>query len=159
MSDTQSARQTPLANDSVGSLVGEFMEEKKKEQQDDKARRQARKRHPLVLPVLLLLLGGIAAAPLLAPEPEAVAEETLAQGARVTLYLASLRVREYMKSNRRLPASLTDAGVVTPGLEYTRSSATAFELSTQFLGSKLVYRSTQPDSLFLGPNLRIRGIS
>lgn len=158
MSDTQPAGHTPVATDAVGSLVGEFMDEQRKERQEDKARSRVRKRHPLVIPFLLLSLAGMAAAPLLAPRPEELTQETLEQGARLTLYLASLRVREYMRTHRHLPANLADAGADTTGLEYTRSSPTNFELSTRLLGSRLVYRSTQPDSLFLGPNLRIRGI-
>jgi len=45
----------------------------------------------------------------------------------------------------------------TMGVTYARLGGSVFELSTQVLGSKMVYRSTQPDSLFLGAD-RIRGI-
>jgi hypothetical protein len=143
----------------VGSIVGEFMEEKKKEQAEEKARQVPRRRNPALIPLLVLLVGGLFASPLLAPQPAELSQDTVEQGARMSLYLASLRVRAYERTHRQLPTSLTQAGINESSIEYTRPSPTTFELSTQVLGSKMVYRSTLPDSLFLGPNLRIRGIS
>jgi len=68
-------------------------------------------------------------------------------------------VKNYHATHRRLPPTLSQAGVDTTGIGYVRSSDSAFELSTRVQGSRMVYRSTIPDSVFLGPNLRLRGIS
>lgn len=160
MPESQVAKRTPLRNDPVGSLVGEFMEEKRRERQDEKDRQTRRKRNPLVVPLLVLLCAGIWTASLLMPAQEPVlAHETLEQSARLRLYLASLRVRQYEATNRRLPVNLLDVGVDTTGITYTRATSSIFELSTGVQGTRLVYRSTVPDSVFLGPRLRIRGIS
>ena len=48
-----------MANDPVGSLVGEFMEEKRKERQEEKARQVPKKRNPFVVPLLVALCAGI----------------------------------------------------------------------------------------------------
>jgi hypothetical protein len=160
MREPQVANRTPLGNDPVGSLVGEFMEEKRREKAEEKARQASRKRSPILVPLLVLLCAGIWTASMLVPTREPVlTHETIERSARLSLYLASLRIREYMTANKRLPATLLDAGVDTTGITYTRATNTIFELSTGVQGSRLMYRSTMPDSTFLGPRLRIRGIS
>lgn len=151
---------TPVANDPVGSLVGEFIEEKLKEKQEEKARLAPRRRNPLVVPLLFAVTLAIWIAPSLMPPREPVLPpDTIERSARLTLYLASLRVRDYATKNGTLPADLIQAGVDTSGLTYTRVSNSAFELTSRVQGSRMVYRSTQPDSQFLGASLRIRGIS
>ena len=136
------------------------MQERRKELQEEKARQVPKKRNPFVLPLLVVLCAAVWLAPSLMPPREPVlTPETLAQGARLNLYLASLRVREYHATHQRLPASLAQVGVDTTGILYVRSSDSVFELVTRVQGSRMVYRSTLPDSVFLGANLRIRGIS
>ena len=160
MPDPRFPKPTPIATDPVGAIVGEFVLEKKKELQEEKARLAVRKRSPLLVPFLTVVCLAIWIAPSLMPPREPpLTQETLEQGARLTLYLASLRVREYLDSHKRLPASLTQAGVDTAGMVYRRTTDSAFELSTRVQGTRLVYKSTLPDSVFLGPNVRIRGIS
>jgi hypothetical protein len=151
---------TPIANDAVGSLVGEFLEERRKEHEQEKARENPRKRNPFLMWVLIVVCGVVWIAPsLIRPRDQELSQESLEQGAKLTLYLASMRVKAYLDTHKRLPASLPEAGVDSAGIEYLRSSPSTFELLTQVRGTRLVYRSKLPDSLFLGPNLRIRGIS
>ena len=160
MPDPRYPKLTPVATDPVGALVGEFVQEKKKEFQEEKARQAARKRSPLVVPFLAVLCLAIWIAPSLMPPREpTLSQETLEQSARLSLYLASLRVRDYHDSHKRLPASLSQVGVDSTGIDYLRSAGSNFELSTRVQGTRLVYKSTIPDSVFLGPNVRIRGIS
>ena len=160
MPDPRFPKLTPVAADPVGALVGEFVQEKKKELQEEKARMAARKRSPLLVPLLVLVCLAIWIAPsLMPPREEPLAPEVLEKGARLTLYLASLRVRGYLNTHKRLPANLTQAGVDTAGISYLRTTNSVYELSTRVQGARLVYRSTLPDSVFLGPNLRIKGIS
>ena len=92
------------------------------------------------------------------PREQPLSQETLEQGARLTLYLASLRVRGYLDTHKQLPADLIQAGVDTAGIVYTRNANSVYELSTRIQGTRLVYRSTLPDSVFLGRQLRIKGI-
>ncbi len=153
-------KRTPLANDPVGSLVGEFMEEKRREIQEEKARRVPKKRNPFILPLMVVLCAFVWIAPSLMPPREPpIPQETLENSAKLTLYLASIRVKQYLVAHNRLPPSLTQAGVDSTGIEYTRSSNATFELATRVQGTRVVYRSSVPDSVFLGPKLRIRGIS
>ena len=153
-------KRTPLANDPVGSLVGEFMEEKRREVQEEKARRVSKKRNPLVIPIMIVLTAFIWIAPSMMPPREpAITQETLEKSAKLTLYLASIRVKGYLATHKRLPPNLTQAGVDTTGIAYTRSSDSVFELATRVQGTRIVFRSTVPDSVFLGKDVRIRGIS
>lgn len=136
------------------------MEEKRREQKEEAARRVKPKRSPFVVPVLVALCLAVWIAPSLMPPREPpLSVDTLERSARLTLYLASLRIREFHASHKRYPVNLTEAGIDTMGIVYVRNAETAFELSTRVQGSRMVYRSTQPDSLFLGANLRLRGIS
>jgi hypothetical protein len=142
MNDSQQSRRTPLANDPVGSLVGEFMDEKQRELKAEAVRTARPRRSPFAIPALVALCLAIWVAPSLMPPREPV-----------------LRVREFHSSHKRLPVNLVEAGVDTSGVIYWRGTdSAAFELSTSVQGTRMVYRSTQPDSVFLGPNLRIRGV-
>jgi hypothetical protein len=159
MPDPRFPQLTPVPSDPVGALVGEFVQEKKKEKEEEKALLAKRKRSPLVVPFLTLLCLAIWIVPSFMPPREPpLTQETLEQSARLTLYLASLRVRGYLDTNKRLPANLTQAGVDTAGIAYTRHADSVYELSTRIQGTRLVYRSTLPDSVFLGRTLRIKGI-
>jgi hypothetical protein len=159
MPDHQSAKRTPLSNTPVGTLVGEFMEEKARELQDGKTRKVQRKRHPLTVPVLLVLCLAVWISPSLMPQREPMLPpELIERGTRLSLYLASLRIRQYQATHQRLPADLAEAVVDSTGITYATHGTAAFELSSRVRGVPMVYRSTQPDSVFLG-NDRIRGIS
>lgn len=153
-------KKTPLANDPVGSLVGEFMEEKRREIQEEKARRVPKKRNPVLVPLMIVLCAFVWIAPSLMPPREPpVPQETLENSAKLTLYLASIRVKAYFNTHKRLPPHLFQAGVDSTGIEYLRSSPSSFELSTRVQGTRVVYRSSVPDSVFLGSKLRLRGNS
>jgi hypothetical protein len=159
MPQPHNARQTPLSNHPVGAIVGEFIEEKNREIREERDRQKPRRRNPLVLPLLVALCLAVWVAPSLMPPREtALTPEVLERGARLNLYLASLRIRQYQTTHKQLPAHLGLVGVDTTGITYVRVGNGAFELSSQVLGARMVYRSTQPDSLFLGRDLRIRGI-
>ena len=134
------------------------MEEKRREREEEKVRETRRKRNPLLVPFLIAVCAAVWTVPSLVVPPEPVlSQETLEQGAKVTLYLASIRVKSYLETHKRLPLNLAEAGVDSTGIVYLRHSDSAFGLSTRVQGSRLVYRSTLPDSVFLGPDLRIRG--
>lgn len=163
MPDSRTDNRTPLSTQSVeavGSLVGEFIEEKSREQREEKARQGPRKRNPLVLPLMTALCLAVWIAPSLIPQRESqIAPELVERSARLNLYLTSLRVREYRARHKRLPADLVQAGADTTGISYSPLTNSEFELSTRVQGARMVFRSAQPDSVFLGANLRVRGIS
>ena len=151
MTNPEPAHRAPSANETVGSLVGEFMEEQRREQSAELARKKPGTRSPLVLPLLAILCLAVWIAPsLMLPRAPVPTVEMLDHGARMTLYLTSLQVRQFHDS--------TEAGADTAGIGYTRSTDSVFELSTKVQGTSLTYRSTQPDSVLLG-NARLRGVS
>ncbi len=159
MPDPQFPNRTPVTNDSIGSLVGEFMEEKRKERTQEMALQASRRRNPFVVPLLVAFCLVVWVAPSLMPPREPpLSPEMMERSARLTLYLASIRVKDYFAAYRRLPENLVQAGVDSTGIEYWRSTDSVFELATRVQDARMVYRSTLPDSVFLGANLRVRGI-
>ncbi len=137
------------------------MEEKRREIREDMARRnEPKKRNPLIIPLMIVLCTFIWIAPSLVPGRESsVGRETLENSAKMTLYLASIRVKAYVDANRKLPLNLFQAGVDSTAIDYKPGLDLVFELSTRVQGTNIVYRSTVPDTVFLGPALRVRGIS
>jgi hypothetical protein len=118
------------------------------------------RRYNIILVAATLVCVGLWIIPSFVPSREAVmTPEQVEQNARLNLYLTSLRVREYVAANRKLPASLAELGLDPAGVEYSRRAGSVFELSMRVNGLSVVFRSTVPDSVFLGENLRIRGIS
>ena len=118
-----------------------------------------RRRYNLTVVMATLVCIALWVAPSFAtpPEPE-MTREAVEQNARLSLYLASLKVREYLTANRRLPESIGGLGVDSTGIEYSHTRS-QFELSTRVQGRPLVYKSTVPDSVFLGENLRVAGVN
>ena len=117
-------------------------------------------RYNIILVAATLVCIGLWIVPSVVPSREPVlTSERVEQNARLNLYLTSLRVREYVAANRKLPASLAELGVDSIGVGYARGARTEFELSMRVNGMPVVFKSTVPDSVFLGENLRIRGIS
>jgi hypothetical protein len=117
------------------------------------------RRYNIILVAATLVCVGLWIIPSFVPSREAVmTPEQVEQNARLNLYLTSLRVREYVAANRKLPASLAELGLDPAGVEYSRRAGSVFELSMRVNGLSVVFRSTVSDSV-LGENLRIRGIS
>jgi hypothetical protein len=159
MPESHTAKPTPVSNDPIESLVGEFVEEKAREIREEKARRVPRKRSPFVMPLLMVLCAGVWVAPsLMLPREPELSPQILERSARLNLYLASLSIRKYQTTYRQLPATLEEAGVDTAGVVYSRNSNGTFELSSDVLGARMIYQSTQPDSVFLGADLRVSGV-
>ena len=117
-------------------------------------------RYNIILVAATLVCIGLWIVPSFVPSREPLlTSERVEQNARLNLYLTSLRVREYVAVNRKLPASLAEVGVDSIGVGYARGARTEFELSMRVNGMPVVFKSTVPDSVFLGANLRVRGIS
>ena len=157
MTNPERSGREPAPHDHVSSLVGEYMQEKKREKESEVSS-GGKRRSPTTIGALFLLCLAVWVAPslMLPPAPVPTTGE-LERGARLYLYLTSLQVRQFQDSTQRLPASLSEAGADTTGVDYSQADS-IFELSTSIAGTRLVYRSTLPDSVFLG-GLRVRGIS
>ena len=112
-------------------------------------------RYNITLVAAALLCIGLWVAPSFATPPgPQMTRAAVEQNARLNLYLTSLKVREYIATNHRLPESLGVLGVDSIGIEYSRTRS-QFELVMHVHGRPLVYRSTIPDSVFLGESLRL----
>ena len=117
------------------------------------------RRHNIILVAATLVCIGLWIVPSFVPSREPVmTHESVEQNARLNLYLTSLRIREYVAANRKLPESLAELGVDPAGVEYSRGAGSRFELLMRVNGTPVVFKSTVPDSVFLG-DLRVRGIS
>jgi len=88
------------------------------------------------------------------PSEERVSPERLEAGARMTLFLASERVRAFERAHGRRPFYLTEAGVDTTGISY-QSTLTKFELSMTTNGERVTYRSAMSNPEFLGATLQV----
>jgi hypothetical protein len=85
------------------------------------------------------------------PETPAVAAASL----RVTLLRERGQVFAYLKQFGRLPETLTDAGVTTPGLSYQRIGATEFRLQARAGDSLLTLNAADSTVPFLGNSLKL----
>jgi hypothetical protein len=92
------------------------------------------------------------------PADAQLSPATIERSARLTIYLASLRIREFQDEQHRLPSSLGEAGIDAAGVDYDRTSDSVFVLTTTLDGTSLRYQSDTADSTFLGPDAGIRGI-
>ena len=102
--------------------------------------------------VLLIIqpewLVGPAAPP---PETPAVATASL----RLTLLRERDRVFAFQKRFGRLPATLGDAGVLTPGIAFQRAGSAEFTLQARLGDSLLVLSAADSGAAFLGRSLQI----
>lgn len=150
---------SPASRDSVDAIIGEFIAVKKQEKAEEIAAEQAgerRKKRPILAAFAVIVCAAIWILPsFLMPQNPPPTPERLEAGARVTIYLASERIRTFQQRSGRLPDRLSDAGVDSNGLSYRKSSAVDFELSTEVNGARLQYRSTTPPTAFLGSAYQI----
>ena len=78
-----------------------------------------------------------------------------AASARLTVFLAGAKVREFHARHARLPATLMEAGVSEPALEYSRHGDSTFTLEAFAAGQRIVYDSQQDSHAVLGGSLSI----
>lgn len=148
----------PTSNQTVGALIGEFIVEKQREKEEE-ARRIAKSRpRSLAIAVLLVLCVAVAGLTLFLERPEPPpSADRIEAGARVRLFLASERVRDFQRRTGALPPNLVEASIDSAGLTYWRSTDSVFEIWTEVAGRRLHYRSTMPSADFLGSAMRLLG--
>ena len=126
------------------ALVDEFLDEKRREAPSDASSRIGRGRA-----YLLGAVAAICAAAWLVPYPTSADDATSnpvvqAAGARITVFLAASKVRDFRTRHTRLPATLAEAGVTDASLEYAAGRDTLFTVRTLAGGEQIVYDSRHP---------------
>lgn len=146
------ARPAPPKGDALTySLVGEFFNEKKQER--EAAARSRRPMPPWRRIASILAIVGCAAAwlvPSLGPRPApAVSAGREDAGARLTLFLASQRVRDFEQRNGRLPNTATESGISDPRIGYRLTGPNTFTLSMTQEGKRWFLPSTAADTAYM----------
>jgi hypothetical protein len=150
--EADAAEQPATGEDKVVSLVRDFFEEKALEAVSDAKKGKKGKSSRIAIPVAIgIACASIWLVPVFVPfgKPN-IPDETLEQGARMTVYLASLQLGEYQDSTGRLPLELKDAGIEEEALRYSRLGDNIFELELDHNGRSLRYNSQTPALDFLG---------
>jgi hypothetical protein len=134
----------------VHSLVKEFYEERKSQQNAVVPPALPLRRQPLVAALLMAICAAVWVVPSIVSGGSMADGPAADRNSRLTIYLASLSVRDFQRRNGRTPASLAELkSVDTSTVSYTRLSDSTFELSSQAGESKISYRSTSDISIFL----------
>lgn len=158
MSENSPGSRSPRPNDEVGALIGEYLAKKQREQAEEARQARLQQSRPLVVTILVVLCVVTAALPTFLDErADRLPAERIDDGTRLSVFLASERIRGFQRRTGRLPDNLREAGVDSLGLSYWRSTDSVFELSSDYGASRVRYHSTTPGSEFLGPALRILG--
>jgi hypothetical protein len=147
---------SPQPSETVRSLVGEFLDEKRRETTDSSLVDPRGRARTALLVVALITCAIVWILPsLYKPPVETPSPQRVEAGTRMTLFLASERVRSYRHSHGALPATLAEAGVDSTGLTYQRANDSTFEVTGQSGGQIITYRSNMNNSAFLGDALQI----
>jgi hypothetical protein len=132
-------------------LVRDFYEQRKSQESSAVARPKPLLRRPIVAVLALVACAGVwFVPPMLSRQAEAPSIESVERNAKLSIFLASLTVRDFIKRNGRAPGSLAEAGVDDKGLSYSRMSDSVFELGAQVGAATMSYLSTSDVKRFLG---------
>jgi hypothetical protein len=144
------------SSETVHALVGEFFEHKQREAQELALAEAPRRGRKLLASVAFVVCAAAWILPSLYPPPQPpVSPQRLDASARMTLFLASERVRAFERVHQRLPRTLVEAGVDTTGISFWRSTSSGFEIGTTVNGARLLYDSNTPNVAFLGSTLQV----
>jgi len=149
------ASSTVQSREAVRALVGEYLDQKKRETHDAAAAASPRGFRIALTVVALITCATVWLLPsFVKPVAELPSPERVEASARMTIFLASERVRLYQRLKGRLPGTLAEAGVDSTGIGYFRSSDTGFDMWMMTNGRRLNYRSTMNNAEFLGSTLQ-----
>lgn len=146
------ARRAPAGRDALAySLVGEFFTEKKQEREAAARTRRPTPPWRRIASIAAIVACGAAwLVPSLGPRPApAVSAGREDAGARLTLFLASQRVRDYQERNGRLPSSAQESGVSDARISYRLTGASTFTLSMMQAGKRWFLPSAAADSAYM----------
>ncbi len=154
------ARKSAPGRDTLAqALAGEYLIEKKEEREAE-----ARKRRPpppwrrIASIVAIAACGAVWLVPSLGTRPTpAVSAGRQDASARLTLYLASRRVRAFEERNARLPSTGLESGITDSRIAYRLTGPNTFALSLSQGGQRWVLPSTLADTAFLHDAMRKLG--
>jgi hypothetical protein len=135
--------------------VGEYLDQKKRETRDNAAVKSSRGMRLVLTIVALITCATVWILPsFVVPAAEVPSPERVEASARMTIFLASERVRAFHRAKGRLPVTLAEAGVDSADIGYFRSSDTGFDMWMTANGGRINYRSTMNSAEFLGTTLQ-----
>ncbi|HEY7567540.1 MAG TPA: hypothetical protein VH762_08200 [Gemmatimonadaceae bacterium] len=141
------------------TLAGEYLIGKIEER-----KAEARKRRPprpwrrMVSIAAIAACGAVWLVPSLGTRPvPAVSAGRQDASARLTLYLASRRVRDFQERNGRLPRTEVESGISDPRIAYRLTGPNTFALSLSHLGKRWVLPSAFADTSYLHDAMRSLG--
>lgn len=153
-------RPTVAGRDIVAqSLAGEYLIEKKEEREAEaRKKRPPRPRRRIASIVAIAACGVVWLLPSLGTRPApAVSAGRQDASARLTLYLASRRVREFEGRKGYLPKTAHEGGITDPRIEYRLTGPNSFALSFSHAGQHWVLPSTLADTAYLQDAMRKLG--
>ncbi|MGQ0537503.1 MAG: hypothetical protein ACT4R6_01030 [Gemmatimonadaceae bacterium] len=152
---------TPLSTRSQGtnvvhSLVGEYLEEVQRDREaaarvppPPRAWRRILALAVIAAGVAVWLIPSLGAVPAVPPTSQQVDA-----GARMTLFFASQRVREFALTRGRLPATLHEAGVSDSQISYKTTRDDEYTLSLDVGGKRIELPSSAADSAYIRDAVR-----
>ena len=140
----------------VHALVDEFLEHKQEAVQEHALAEVPRRTRKVLASVAFIACAAVWTLPtFFTPPTQPASPERLDASARMTLFLASERVRAFERTHHRLPNTLIEAEVDTSGITYWRSTSSAFEMWTTVNGARVNYNSNTTNVAFLGSTLQV----
>lgn len=139
--------------------MGEYLTEKK-EEREAAARRTgpARAWRRIASIAAIVACGVVWLMPSLGTQPtQSISAERTDASARLTLYLASRRVRAFEESQGRLPNTASESGITDRRITYRLTDTSAFSLSMSDGLRRWVLASTEADTAYLHDAMRRLG--
>ena len=150
MTQTDKKGEQPTRNEKLSGMVREYYEQKKSQDVPIVAKQVPFLRSPLVaVTAITLCVAAWVVPPVIDRATPFASSEEMDRSARLSIYLASLSVREAQARVGRIPMSKSEASVVDSAISYRRLSDSTFELSTVAGERTVAYRSTSDIALFL----------
>ena len=141
------------------TLAGEYLIAKKEEREADARKRRPPRPWRRIASVLAIAAcGAVWLVPSLGTRPaQAVSAGRQDASARLTLYLASRRVRAFEERNGRLPTTGVEGGITDARIAYRLTGPNAFALSLNQGGQRWLLPSTLADTSYLHDAMRRLG--
>jgi hypothetical protein len=141
---------TPASAATVQALVGEFIESKQRERRESSLADAPQRLRKILAVVAFFSCAIVWTLPsLYRPASDAPSAEREEASVRMTLFLASERVRAFATKHDRLPTNLIEAGVDSTGISYQANTRDAFEMSMDARGKAVTFRSSQNGGEFV----------
>jgi hypothetical protein len=133
------------------SLVGEYLIERKEEREAlARIQRPPRPWRRILSLTAIVACGAVWLVPSLGTRPApAMSVERQDASARLALFLAAQRVREYEQRQGRLPRSVAQTGISDPRISYRLTGQSSFTLSLVHNGERWDLPSAAADTVYM----------